>query len=87
MTAATEHAVSAVVQANDGFYLAFQSMDLDRMGDVWDHADDVACIHPGWEPLVGWDDVRNSFLAIFAGEDWELREYGHALHQPLVISM
>jgi ketosteroid isomerase-like protein len=60
----------AVLTANDGFYTAFQAMELDSMSAVWSHADDVCCIHPGWQPLVGWQSVRSSFVAIFAGEGW-----------------
>jgi ketosteroid isomerase-like protein len=40
---------------------------MDLMSDVWDHHDEVACTHPGWQRLDGWGAVAASFLAIFQG--------------------
>lgn len=56
-----------VVEANAGFYRAFESLDIAEMDRVWSHADHVRCIHPGWGLLVGWDAVRESWDAIFKG--------------------
>ncbi len=55
----------AVRAANDRFYRAFESLALDEMEGVWAHDDRVACIHPGWPRLTGWDAVRDSWDAIF----------------------
>jgi len=57
--------VEAVEAANDRFYRAFESLDLAEMDRVWSHADSVTCVHPGWKLLVGWDEVRASWEAIF----------------------
>jgi ketosteroid isomerase-like protein len=35
------------------------------MDRVWLHDDDVKCIHPGWELLSGWEEVRESWARIF----------------------
>ena len=61
---------AAAIKANDAFYLAFQAMEMADMAAIWSHSAEVCCIHPGWEPLVGWRDVRQSFVAIFAGQGW-----------------
>lgn len=61
---------ASAIKANDAFYLAFQAMEMAEMAAVWSHAPEVCCIHPGWEPLIGWGDVRQSFVAIFAGQGW-----------------
>lgn len=56
-----------VLAANRTFYEAFENRDLDAMSDVWDHADHVTCVHPGWSILTGWGAVAASWFAIFGG--------------------
>ena len=55
----------AVREANERFYRAFESLNLEAMEAVWAHEDDVECVHPGWDLLVGWDAVRASWEIIF----------------------
>jgi ketosteroid isomerase-like protein len=57
--------VEAVREANARFYRAFESLTLDEMDAVWAHGGPVACVHPGWPRLTGWDAVRESWSAIF----------------------
>ena len=59
------HDRAAVREANERFYRAFESLDLAEMDGIWAHGDHVACVHPGWNRLHGWDDVRRSWAAIF----------------------
>jgi ketosteroid isomerase-like protein len=54
-----------VLTANRMFYAALQTLDIARMAQVWLHADWVKCLHPGWELLVGWNEVRGSWEEIF----------------------
>lgn len=54
-------------QANADFYRALESGVLERMEDVWAHDDWVRCVHPGWEMIVGWRRVRESWEMIFEG--------------------
>ena len=54
-----------VEEANQRFYRAFESLDLSEMDAIWAHGDHVACVHPGWRRLHGWEDVRRSWAAIF----------------------
>ena len=61
----TDDPRQAVQEANERFYRAFESLDLAQMDDVWVHGSHVACIHPGWSRLHGWDEVRRSWAAIF----------------------
>jgi ketosteroid isomerase-like protein len=58
-----EHA--AVRAANERFYHAFESLAVAEMDPLWSHDDHVACIHPGWPRLTGWEAVRESWEAIF----------------------
>jgi ketosteroid isomerase-like protein len=58
-------AEEAVRVANRRFYAAFESLDLARMEAVWSHDDSVECVQPGWDLLLGWDDVRERWARIF----------------------
>ncbi len=53
-------------EANRRFYEAFASLNIESMDAVWLHEDWVECVHPGWELLLGWDEVRESWARIFA---------------------
>jgi ketosteroid isomerase-like protein len=59
-----------VRRVNERFYHALESLDLEAMSVVWLHDPIVACVHPGWDVLVGWEAVRGSFEQIFASTTW-----------------
>ena len=61
---------AAVEQANQGFYRALEGLDLAAMDALWLHEPWVRCLHPGWEPLTGWDPVRRSWQQIFENTRW-----------------
>jgi ketosteroid isomerase-like protein len=52
-------------EANARFYRVFESLDLERMDEIWLHLDHVRCVHPGWCRLSGWAAVRHSWEVIF----------------------
>ena len=56
----------ALRAANQDFYLAFESLDIEEMARVWAHDDDVQCVHPGWDLLIGWEEIRERWALIFA---------------------
>jgi uncharacterized protein (TIGR02246 family) len=61
------NAEMAEVEAlNAELYAAFESGDLDRMNALWDDADDVVCVHPGWPMLRGRGSVLRSWALIMA---------------------
>jgi uncharacterized protein (TIGR02246 family) len=62
--------VEAVRTANESFYAALEGLDLEGMSVVWQHDDDVHCIHPGGDLLQGWPAIRASWERIFAGGGW-----------------
>jgi ketosteroid isomerase-like protein len=55
-----------VREANHRFYAAFESLDIAQMEALWSHDDAVECVHPGWDLLLGWDEVRERWERIFA---------------------
>ncbi|NQV47373.1 MAG: nuclear transport factor 2 family protein [Rhodospirillaceae bacterium] len=58
----SEHA--AILFANDAFYIAFASCDYEAMETLWSESETIACIHPGWDALIGRDEVMESWGAI-----------------------
>ncbi|WP_077036311.1 SgcJ/EcaC family oxidoreductase [Pelomonas sp. KK5] len=48
------------------FYEALQSGDLDRLMECWADEDEVSCVHPGGQRLVGLGAIRAAFEALFA---------------------
>jgi ketosteroid isomerase-like protein len=52
-------------EANERFYKAFNSQDLELMKDAWHENDSVVCIHPGWGVLKGFDAILKSWQGIF----------------------
>lgn len=57
-------------KANAAFYRALEELDLEAMDNLWIHETWVRCIHPGWDVLVGWPAVRESWERIFASTQW-----------------
>ncbi|HAD24250.1 MAG TPA: DUF4440 domain-containing protein [Alphaproteobacteria bacterium] len=57
----------AVLFANDIFYQAFATRDLEALRELWAAEPVVTCIHPGWGPIFGRTAVLESFHAIFNG--------------------
>lgn len=60
----SEHA--AVLFANEAFYLAFSSRDMEAMDAVWSREHPVTCLHPGWGALEGRDAVMKSWQSILS---------------------
>ena len=59
----------ALEQLNGELYAAIEAGDLDRMGRVWldhPHQQDPVCVHPGWPPIQGRDQILRSWAAIMA---------------------
>jgi ketosteroid isomerase-like protein len=66
-----------VLEANRKFYAALARRSVAEMEECWSHADDVACTHPGWHRLDGWDEVSRSWQAIFTNSRaWRVRSEG-----------
>lgn len=57
----------AVLFANDRFYAAFTAKDMGAMESLWAE-NKVLCIHPGWQPLYGREDVLESWRGILSEE-------------------
>ncbi|HEX7179434.1 MAG TPA: nuclear transport factor 2 family protein [Nitrososphaeraceae archaeon] len=54
-----------IVDSNNRFYTAFESLSIENMDEVWKHSDDTVCIHPGWEMFTSWTAIRESWITIF----------------------
>ncbi|HUJ28892.1 MAG TPA: nuclear transport factor 2 family protein [Myxococcales bacterium] len=56
-----------VLQANEAFYEAFEAGDIGAMDACWAREAPIACLHPGWEPLLGREAVMHSWRGILLG--------------------
>src|SRR4051812_14760817 len=66
----SDTATAAVEAANAELYAAFEAGDIDRMGNLWDDSDSVACVHPGWPMLRGRGPVLRSWSVIMANTSY-----------------
>jgi ketosteroid isomerase-like protein len=58
-----------VREANERFYLAMTTADIDEMDEVWLNDSTVVCVHPGREALFGYEGIRESWLQIFSSNN------------------
>ncbi len=65
-----ELTLESLIETNARFYRALEEADLATMERLWMHDGWVRCLHPGWEPLVGWEAIWRSFEQIKAGTQW-----------------
>lgn len=65
----TGHDEESVIRANADFYTALELASLEGMDRVWLHEDWVRCVHPGWDLLMGWHRVRESWEMIFDSQN------------------
>jgi len=54
--------------ANQEFYKTLDTASLEAMDHIWVHEDWVRSVHPGWDVLTGWKEVRESWDRIFQGD-------------------
>jgi hypothetical protein len=54
--------------ANDALYVAFNARDLQGMAQLWAAESPTVCIHPGWGPLFGRDEILRSWEEIFSSQ-------------------
>jgi hypothetical protein len=59
----------AVLAANLEFYRAFTTRDFVAMEALWARSTPVSCVHPGWPPLAGRDQVMESWHGILANPE------------------
>lgn len=55
-----------VLAANQAFYDAFESLDFNRMANIWSDAAPLSCVHPAWELIEGRAEVLASWRRLFA---------------------
>ena len=54
----------AVLFANEILYRAFAARDETALEDLWSDSEQISCLHPGWGPLFGREEVLSSWVAI-----------------------
>lgn len=56
----------AVRAANERFYRAMNTLDIDEMDEVWADDEAAVCVHPGREAIIGYVRIRESWSIIFS---------------------
>jgi len=62
-----------VVEANLKFYFALESQDIDSRDEVWATDASAICVHPGWQRLAGWENIRASWEQMFRNTNTFMR--------------
>ena len=63
-----------VLKINQRFYDAFNKNDIELMIGVWLNDPISQCIHPGWDVLIGFENIMTSWQKIFtAAQDLEIK--------------
>ena len=57
---------AALLSANEAFYDAFDTADLDAMSAIWASNHAVVCLHPGALPIFGREAVLRSWVEILS---------------------
>ena len=57
--------LAEILKSNGKFYHAFEGLSIDMMDKLWKHDESIICVHPGWDLLVGWLAIRESWVTIF----------------------
>ena len=58
-----------VLATNQAFYSAFSDRDLKVMTSLWWQGSTSLCIHPGGRVILGWEEIKASWDAIFRNTD------------------
>src|SRR5437763_16536360 len=56
----------SLIAANQAFYDAFDRRDFAALAALWSSQRPVSCIHPGWDVIIGRDEVLASWRNILA---------------------
>ena len=59
--------IETLLFANETFYRAVSDRDFEALDALWSIAVPVSCLHPGWPPLNGRDEVMESWHGIITG--------------------
>jgi uncharacterized protein (TIGR02246 family) len=73
--------------AEEAFYDAMQRGDLAGMMALWADDEDVVCVHPNGQRLVGIDAIRNSFSEMFAQGGVDVRPTEPRIQQAAVLAV
>ena len=53
-------------EVEQAFYEALNRADIEQLMACWAEEDDIVCIHPGGQRLIGSGAIRSAFEALFA---------------------
>jgi ketosteroid isomerase-like protein len=59
-----------LLDTNQAFYRSFEKKDIEAMSNIWSQGIATICIHPGWNKLKGWKEIRYSWEQIFKNTNY-----------------
>lgn len=71
----------------DAFYEAMQQGELDAMMALWADEEEVMCIHPGHDRLIGLQAIRDSWEAIFRSGPVNIQRRDVRTHTSAVLAV
>ncbi|MDA0240601.1 MAG: nuclear transport factor 2 family protein, partial [Proteobacteria bacterium] len=72
-----------ILFANEAFYVAIANRDGGAMAALWARDVEVTCLHPGWPPISGHEDVTESWQRILSNEDQPPIDFSNATVQQI----
>ena len=66
------------------FYEALQTADIDKLMACWADEDDIVCVHPGGQRLLGERAIRAAFEAMFA--NGSIQAHAEKIHRVVTLS-
>ena len=79
--------LSTAEAVEEAFYDAMQRADLEAMMALWADDDEVMCVHPGHQRLIGLDAIRASWAAIFANGGVDVRTGDVRVHTGAMLAV
>lgn len=71
----------------DAFYEAMQQGELEAMMTLWADEEEVMCIHPGHDRLIGLQAIRASWEAIFRSDPVNIQRREVRAHTSAVLAV
>jgi uncharacterized protein (TIGR02246 family) len=59
-------ALASAGEVEEQFYAALRRADLEALMTLWSDDDDIVCVHPGGQRVIGPSAIRASFEAVFS---------------------
>jgi SnoaL-like domain len=60
--------MDVILLANAQFYRALSLADATAMRNIWLKSEEASCVHPGWNKVLGYENIQHTWAAIFVNQ-------------------